>query len=321
MTDAITIKNISKIYRVPSIIPWRRPRVVEALQDVSFSCPKNQISCLLGPNGAGKTTIIKILAGLVLPDAGDAIILGIHFSKVTNRFRTKIGLATSNERSFYWRLTGYQNLDFYAALYGFSRREKRDRVFELLSEVDLVEQADKPFRQYSAGMKQKLILARALLGNPEILLLDEPTVHLDPLAQRVIHKLIRERFVEKRKTTVLFCTHDLTEAQELADNLIFLNDGKIYAEGSLSSLRSDLHSRPRLILEFARLPQTGWEKGLPVILRGQEKERLEVEVLEPSDIPSIIEAAVSANGRLISCHSYKESLSELFTRFTGKQTS
>ncbi len=295
--------------------------MTEALRGVSFSCPPKKISCLLGPNGAGKTTIIKILAGLVLPDAGEALVLGLPLSKVTSRIRTRIGLATPNERSFYWRLTGYQNLDFYAALYGFSRKEKKDRVLEVLSEVDLIEEADKPYRQYSAGMRQKLILARALLGKPDVLLLDEPTTHLDPLAQRVIHKLIRERFVGKRKTTVLFCTHDLSEAQEFADHLIFLNNGKIYAEGSLSSLRSDLYPRPRLILEFARLPRRGWEKGLPLVLRKQEKKRLVVEVLATANIPNIIEAAVLAEGKLLSCRHYEESLSEIFTRFAGKKTS
>jgi len=168
MPNAISIQNLSKVYRIPSVLPWRKSRHVAALSEVQFDCPAEKITCLLGPNGAGKTTIIKILAGIVLPEKGDALVLGESISQGKVAFHNRIGLLTTNERSFYWRLTGRQNLDFFAALYGIKGREKQERITEVLSEIGLESESDKPFRLYSSGMKQKLSLARALIGKPEI---------------------------------------------------------------------------------------------------------------------------------------------------------
>ena len=155
MQNAISIRNLSKTYRVPSVFPWRKARRIQALARVRFDCPAEKITCLLGPNGAGKTTIIKILAAIVLPEEGDATILGESVSQGGPSLRKKIGLLTPNERSFYWRLTGRQNLDFFASLYGITGRMKRERIAEVLSRVGLEADANKPFRLYSSGMKQR----------------------------------------------------------------------------------------------------------------------------------------------------------------------
>jgi ABC-2 type transport system ATP-binding protein len=288
---------------------------------VSFSCPSEQISCILGPNGAGKTTIIKILAGLVLPDSGKATILDLPLYAIPVSFRSRIGLATPNERSFYWRLTGRQNLDFFASLHGLKKKERKQRVSELLSEVELSDDADKPYRLYSAGMKQKLLLARAILGRPDILLLDEPTNHLDPNVKKTIHRLIRERFVRGKKITVLLCTHDLSEATEIADHLIFLNEGRVKAEGTLSSLRSKLQPQFRLVLEFLELPVKGWQKNLQLLDFKQEGEKIVLEVVDRAQIPKIIKTAVAAGGSLLSCQRSEESLSKIFERLTTGEDS
>jgi ABC-2 type transport system ATP-binding protein len=318
MSDAISVHNVSKVYRLPSLV-WQRPRRKQALREVSFRCPREQISCLLGPNGAGKTTIIKILAGLILPDAGDAVTLGMPLSRAPLSFRARIGLASPNERSFYWRLTGRQNLDFYAALYSLGHAERKRRVAEILAEVELEEDADKQVRFYSAGMKQKLLLARALLGQPEILLLDEPTTHLDPLARAAVHRLIRERFVAGRRASVLLCSHDLTEAQELADHLIFLHQGEALVEGTLPSLRARLQPQLRLRLEFAEPPRAGWAEGLPATKEEAvpEENAIELELGDETAIPSIVEAAIAGGGRLLSCQRREESLAKIFRRFTA----
>jgi len=313
---AITVDRVSKVYRVPSVLPWKQSKLTEALHEVSFTCPEGKISCLLGPNGAGKTTIIKILACLVLPDDGDAVINGVSISGSSRGSGIKIGLATPNERSFYWRLTGRQNLEFYASLYGLNGNERQHRVSEVLAEVGLDGEESKPFRLYSAGMKQKLLLGRAVLCRPGILLLDEPTTHLDPLMRGTIHRLV-ESFVEKWRTTVLLCTHDLTEAQELADHLIFLNDGRVQAEGTLASLRAKIQPHVRLILDFAKLPRAGWESGLPLLLFETEGNRIELEIEEKEVIPEIVDAAVGAGGRLEGCRHHEESLSGIFARLSG----
>jgi ABC-2 type transport system ATP-binding protein len=291
--------------------------VTEALKQVNFHCPQGKISCLLGPNGAGKTSIIKILSGLILPDYGDAEILGVSLSEAPTGFKTRIGLVTPNERSFYWRLTGLQNLNFFAALYGLKGKERKKRVSEVLEVVGLADEADKPFRLYSAGMKQKLLLARALLGNPEILLLDEPTTHLDPPTQRAMHSLIREKLVNARKTTILLCTHNLAEAQELSDHLIFLNEGNVLAEGSFASLRRKLATRSRVVLELARLPKKSWKNGLPIELLSEDKHKIELKIFHDKIMPAVIESIVAKGGKLLSCKRYEESLPDIFARITG----
>ena len=320
MTDPISLQNLSKVYRTPSIIPWKRQRRIHALREVSFSCPPSRISCLLGPNGAGKTTVLKILSGLVLPDSGEARVFGIPLHRQSLDERSRISLVSPNERSFYWRLTGRQNLEFFAALHGLKGSKRKIRVSEVLSSVELEEESDKPFRLYSGGMKQKLLIARALLSEPEILLLDEPTIHLDPATKTGIHRLIREQLLEEMGGTVLLCTHDLYEAEELSDHLILLNEGKVLAEGTLASLRSRVR-QPRFVIEFERLPRHGWDKGLHLIHAREYGRQLEFSVQDSSVVPDVVTAFISGGGRIINCHTREESLAEVFSRITSEDGS
>ena len=228
---------------------------------------------------------------------------------------------TCKIRSFYWRLTGRQNLDFFASLYGWSGRAKITRISEVLSSLGLKEEADKPFRLYSAGMKQKLLLARAMLSRPEILLLDEPTVHLDPTAKRSFHRLIREHLIGMVQATVLLCTHDLAEAEELANHMILLNEGRVLAEGSLSTLRGMVRPKLRFIMEFSRLPRQGWAEGLPLVLELQDNGRLVIRVQDESAISKIVSASISGGGRIRNFRIHEESLADVFTRLTSEEGS
>jgi ABC-2 type transport system ATP-binding protein len=319
MQNAISIRNLSKTYRVPSVLPWRRSRLVPALSQVQFDCPAEKITCLLGPNGAGKTTIIKILAAIVLPEQGDATILGQSVSQGTAALRKQIGLLTPNERSFYWRLTGYQNLDFFASLYGIKGKKKQERIAEVLSRVGLEPDAHKPFRLYSSGMKQRLSLARALLPNPKIFLFDEPTTHLDPLGREEIHRLIKNVIVQDSKAAVLICTHDLAEAQKLADHIVLLDKGKVLAEGSIQSLQQKLHTGYRVIMEFDRVPRSDWLRGLQVVAIEEMDNKAEIVIEDLSDVPDIVNAAVQGGGRVAKCIHEEKSLEEIFTTLTGNK--
>ena len=320
MQNAISIRNLSKTYRVPSVFPWRKSRRIQALSHVQFDCPAERITCLLGPNGAGKTTIIKILAAIVLPEEGDATILGEAVSQSGPSLRREIGLLTPNERSFYWRLTGHQNLDFFASLYGITGRRKRERIEEVLSRVGLEADVHKPFRLYSSGMKQRLSLARALLPDPRIFLFDEPTTHLDPLAREEIHRLIRDVLVQESGAAVLICTHDLAEAQKLADHIVLLDKGKVLAEGSMQSLRTKLHAGCRVILEFETTPEPDWLQGLGVMDVKETDNRTELTIRDLSAVPDIVNAAVRGGGRLAKCSREEESLEEIFAKLTGMGT-
>ena len=319
MSTAIFLKDVSKIYRVPSLVPWKRSRRTQALKRASFCCPKGKITCLLGPNGAGKTTIIKILAGLVLHDGGAISILDTPLKRISRQFRRRIGLLTSNDRSFYWRLTGRQNIDFFASMYDLKGKARKSRVDEVLQEVDLKKEADKPFRLYSTGMIQRLLLARALVGRPDVLLLDEPTTHLDPNAKTDIQNLIRERLVAGRGTTVLWCTHDLEEAQDLSDHLVLLHKGNILEEGTLSTFESKVLSDHRYILEFERLPRDGWHKGITAFILSNNGNQVELGVKDVTTVPDIIESAVSYGGRLLSVQRKDQSLKEIFSLLTAEK--
>jgi ABC-2 type transport system ATP-binding protein len=320
MHNAISIRNLSKTYRVPSVFPWRKSRRVPALSHVHFDCPSEKITCLLGPNGAGKTTIIKILAAIVLPEEGDATILGESVSQNSIALRRKIGLLTPNERSFYWRLTGRQNLDFFASLYGIKGNDKQERIAEVLFRVGLEADANKPFRLYSSGMKQRLSLARALLPDPRIFLFDEPTTHLDPRAREEIHRLIKNVIVQESRATVLICTHDLAEAQKLADHIVLLDKGNVLAEGPMQALRRKLHSGYRVVLEFQRFPGPDWLQGIGVMDVIETENGAEMTIRDLSDVPDIVNAAVHSGGRVAKCSHKEESLEEIFTKLTGMES-
>ena len=163
-------------------LPFRKPRYVEALRGVDLQINKGGIFGLLGPNGAGKTTLFKILAGLVAPTDGTAVVGDYQLPHDLDHVKDVLTYVFNEERSLNWRLTGRQNLNFYAALYEVPRKSRKVRVQEVLAVVGMEEAADRQVMYYSTGMKQRLALARGLLSDPEILLLDEPTRSLDPLA-------------------------------------------------------------------------------------------------------------------------------------------
>lgn len=309
--------NVSKVYRVPPLLPWKAPTQTEALRDVSFRCPKDRVTCLLGPNGSGKTTIIKILAGLVMPDTGSAVIHGISRASTERAPSAALGVAASGERSFYWRLTGRQNLDFFASLHDMPGGQRRQQVREVLQMTELEPQADIPVRLYSSGMRQKLLLSRALLGNPRVLLLDEPTTHLDHTSRHSVHQLIKETLVKHMHMSVLLCTNDLSEAQVLADHLVLLRAGMVLGEGSLDALRARLHTRLLLTLTFEQLPGQGWESGLDIAMRSRNGNILEFEIPSRDLVPEIVSVAVRLGGRLSGCSYSEPTISDVFERMTG----
>ncbi len=316
MDTGIELRHVSKTYRTPSLLPWRPRTAAIALTDVSFACPAGKTTCLLGPNGSGKTTIVKILAGLVVPDAGDALIGG---EQPVRRHAVRIGLATSNERSFYWRLTGRQNLEFFASLHGVKGQSMMQGVRDALEMTGLSAQADKPVRQYSSGMKQRLLVARALLGDPQVVLLDEPTAHLDHPGRKAIHSLVRDTLIGRRGLTVLVCTNDLAEAKGLAENLILLDKGAVIADGPLSVFQSKLHEQWRLRMSFERPPRPGWAAGFALDPPPGDGKEIECGVSSPDLVADIVDAAVAGGGRVLACSCSQPSLEEIFDRLVEEK--
>jgi ABC-2 type transport system ATP-binding protein len=207
------------------IHPFRRADRVEALRGVDLRVTEGEILSLLGPNGAGKTTLLKILSCLVLPDRGTALVGG-HDTIHENLVKRLIGYVHSDERSFYWRLSARENLRFFARLYDVPRRQTEARIDELLERVDLMKAADRPFSGYSSGMKQRVSIARALLHDPPILLMDEPTRSLDPATSRSLRQFILDQLKGRDGKTILLATHDLREAEVVSDRIAILIRGR-----------------------------------------------------------------------------------------------
>lgn len=212
----------------------RSKRVIDG---VSLNVNRKEFFCILGQNGAGKTTLIKILCGLVIPTSGDLFINGYDMLKNSERAKNCIGLVTGDERSFYWRLTGKENMDFFAVLYGIRNTRERALRINYLFRLLEIDEPDKRFQEYCSGAKQKLSIARALLNEPDILFMDEITKSLDPKSARELRIFIKEELVQNQKKTVFFSTHQLHEAKELADRIAFMSRGRIVKMGTINELR------------------------------------------------------------------------------------
>ncbi|MFC1654658.1 ABC transporter ATP-binding protein [Myxococcota bacterium] len=204
------------------------------MKEVSLTVPTGSITGLLGPNGAGKTTLLRILATTVLPDGGSAKILDRDVTRHTAQVRARLGFVLGEERSFFWRLTARQNLIFFAVLANMDASAIPGRIGELSELLRLEKELEKPFRDLSTGMRQRLGIARALLHDPEVLLVDEPTQGLDPGAAHRTRKFIKENLSEKMKKSVLLATHNMEEARQLCDRIAFLKDGKIVSEDEVT---------------------------------------------------------------------------------------
>jgi ABC-2 type transport system ATP-binding protein len=203
---------------------------VRALAGVSLQVNTGEIVCVMGPNGSGKTTLLRVLAGLILPTAGRAQIGGVDAAHGGPALRRDVAMIVGDERSFHWTLTGRENLRFFAALHGLSYIEARRRTDVLLDRLGLTEAADRRFSAYSRGMKQRLAVARGLLGSARVLLLDEPTLGLDPLAARELRRFLRDDVIKREGRTALVGSNDPVEVRALADRVLYLERGTLRGE-------------------------------------------------------------------------------------------
>jgi ABC-2 type transport system ATP-binding protein len=243
--SSISVKNLSKTYppsfpRLKKFLGLQIKSPVEALKDVSFDIQTGEIFGLIGKNGAGKTTLTKTIATLVQPTSGKISVGGFDSVADEVKVRSLIGLATAEERSFYWRLTAEQNLMFFARLYGIKDEQARKRIGELFEQFDLTELVKRRFSELSTGNKQRLAVARALLPEPPVLLLDEPTRSLDPIAAGRMRKMI----LALENVSVLLTSHNLAEVEELCSRVAIISKGEIRAVDSPENFRrSDVQTQ------------------------------------------------------------------------------
>ncbi len=214
-----------------------------ALDGVDLEVRPGAVVALLGANGAGKSTLIRCFATSIVPDSGHIEVDGVDIVADPGRARSKVGLVLADERSFFWRLSGRRNREFFAALHGLRRAEAAQRASEALEAVNLAEVADRRVDRYSSGMRNRLAIARALLGKPSALLLDEPTRSLDPASSLGVRDLVCT-LASERRVAVLVASHDLHEASAIATEVVILVRGRIASRipggGDAASLEAAL---------------------------------------------------------------------------------
>ena len=327
MSLAIETQQLTK--RFSKDFGWRsafsRHLDIPAVDRVDLQVQQGELFGLVGPNGAGKTTLVKMLTTLIMPTAGRAIINGFDLEHELD-IKRAVGLVTSDERSFYWRLTGQQNLEFFAALQGLENSAAKLRSVEILELVGLQDHGEKPFQKYSTGMKQLLSIARALLVRPQILFLDEPTKGLDPTATLQLHHLIRDQLTSDQGITVFLTSHNLDEVQRLCDRVAVMNHGQIRACGTLPELSAILDSRERYQLEIQGWnPQVGAalnQLDLPVKISQPQAESAILEVGPPTDISTInqvLDIVRNEGGKIQELSSGRVALEEIFAQLTKSE--
>ena len=242
---AIEIQQLTKRfrrlrgYRDLVAYPWRRPGHV-AVDEITLAVARGELFGLLGENGAGKTTLIRMLTTTLIPTSGRARVAGHDVVRDAARVRHSVGLVAGDERSFYWRLSGRENLAFFAALHRIRPREARRRTDELVAILGLREYVDQPFQVYSSGIRQRFAIARGLLTDPTILFLDEPTRALDPIAADEVRRYVMDEVRRVGERTIVMATHALGEAEAMCDRIAILRHGRLHAIGTLAELRAQV---------------------------------------------------------------------------------
>ncbi|MFQ5831076.1 MAG: ABC transporter ATP-binding protein [Candidatus Thorarchaeota archaeon] len=227
-------ENVIQTKELTKVFEKGKKREVVALNRVSLEIKRGEVFGLLGPNGAGKTTLIRVLVGLLTPTEGDAWVLGRDVQQDIDYIRERVSLLPQ-EAGIYERLTARENLVYYGGLYGIPEEELQRRADRLLDIVDLRDREDYQVRGFSGGMKRKVLVARALIIEPEIVFMDEPTTGVDTIGARVVRNLLKKLSSEQNRTIIL-TTHDLNEVQELCDRVGILNEGDLVAIGAPGDL-------------------------------------------------------------------------------------
>jgi ABC-2 type transport system ATP-binding protein len=297
-----------------------------AVAGVSLQIQRGEVFGLLGPNGAGKSTTIRMLCTLLEPTEGTAHVNGYDVVQQSTQVRQSLGAVLAGERSIYWKLSARENLEYFAALYHIPAEVAHRRIAELLDRMKLTARANDLVEKYSTGMKQRVAIARALLAQPPILLLDEPTLGLDPQAARKVRELVRE--LKSEGHTILLTTHYMEEADQLSDRIGIIDTGKVIALGTPAELKRQIAQKDAIRLEVA-----GWHAEMADSLRqlptvenvtprytGADS-LWEVNLLASDSravLPGIIER-INFNGtHVVNLNVVQPSLEDVFIHLTGK---
>ncbi len=311
-------------------IAKRHGTFIEALRGVNLQIKDGEVFGLLGPNGAGKTTLVKILCTLVIHDEGQALVHGFDVKKQPREVLKYLQAILPESRGFDWRLTGRQNLAFYALLYGITDKEARERIEHLLDFTGLKERADDGYQRYSTGMQRKLLLCRALLRNTPTLLFDEPTAGLDPGAAAEFRSLLRDRLARGEGKAILLSTHNLDEAEDICDRVAILNRGKILACDTPKNIQRLMFDKTTLKIAFTGASSGGSQEKLlndikaipgvnevtPDISRENGCLGVSVRGDKEMDISSILAVIINSGLKIGAINTEEPSLEDVFMHLT-----
>jgi ABC-2 type transport system ATP-binding protein len=296
-----------------------------ALRDVSLRIAPGEIFTLLGPNAAGKTTLVKVISGLIIPQSGSVIISGRRARGQEFLTGKSIGLVLGDERTFYYRLSGAQNLEFFGGLHGIKRSILKSRIKETLQLVGLVDSAGLQYMRYSTGMKKRLMMARALILDPDIYLLDEPNSGVDPQSAKSLRETILS--LRNRNKTILLTTHNMSEAEKMSDRIGFLRDGHLIRVGTLGDFRM-LMGQKRLEIAFRPRPISNGEESIQEVMAKIRREltctrvdaarnRLRISYNGDFDLTAALAIIGNSGLEISSADTRQASLEEIFIKLMG----
>jgi ABC-2 type transport system ATP-binding protein len=334
---AIETRNLTKVFKSKirsldsrsAFFGRKSARIVTAVDHLNLEVKKGELFGLLGPNGAGKTTLVKILCTLLPPDEGTASVNGFDVVHEQMDVKKSIGtLFSVGERGFFWRLNGYRNLEFFSAIYNVPKTRRHERIMEVLDLVGLEDSAFELFQKYSGGMKRKLALARALLPDPPVLLLDEPTTGLDVISSRAIREFIKNNLSRKMGKTVLYTTHYIEEASQICDKIAIVNKGKLVACDTPDALRDMVKESEavEIIVETitnAQLEATRRIDGVLSVFSKTDdstpgQTELRVRLASINSLPNILDFFFKEKIKLINFRREEPTLEDAFIKLTGK---
>ncbi|MDP9246293.1 MAG: ABC transporter ATP-binding protein [Chloroflexota bacterium] len=331
LAPAVEVTGLTKVFEKGRRTIWQRLRrepdtreTFVAVNGIDLRVERGEIFGVLGPNGAGKTTTLRMLATLLEPTSGEARVLGIDVRTHPREIRANLGAMLSGERSLYWKLTARENLEYFAALYHVPPKETKARIDAALVAVKLADRADDYVERYSTGMRQRLALARALLPDPPLVILDEPTVGLDPQAARDLRDRVRE--LKRQGRTVLLTTHYMEEADQLCDRIAIIDHGEIVALDTPAALKRRIRAEEVVSLEIGvtgeDAPMLARLGASAVIARSERHNgtlRVTAHCASARDfVPAAFDAARSEGATIQHVEVVPVSLEDVFISLTGR---
>jgi ABC-2 type transport system ATP-binding protein len=328
MEKAVQVKDLRKIFisRKKKLFRTIEKKEFKAVDGVGFDIYKGEIFGLLGPNGAGKTTTIKMITGLLRPTSGSVCVMEQDVDKNPMQALKNIGTVLAGDRSIYWKLTARENLEYFASLYGCNKKEAKRRAEDIIKRLDLTEKADELVEKFSTGMKQKVALGKALIPNAPVVLLDEPTLGLDPQSALNLREIILD--IKREGRTVLLTTHYMEEADFLCDRIAIIDGGKIIALDTPENLKRSINEVKSIKIELTKADEklTNEIKAMESIQKvindyNSEKRNYTLTIHHTNGntiIQKLLDCISKNKSQILNINVLEPSLEDVFIHLTGK---